>query len=111
MIEHGPVEAVRIEAISSYGVGITAAVRQAGIRVVDVNRPRPAERRKQGLTDRLGAYRAARSVLSGEATADPKNASIEPVHATLIPPPTRIASRDDTEEATPTSRSGAVTAR
>lgn len=32
MIEHGPVEAVRIEATSSYGVGITAAVRQAGIR-------------------------------------------------------------------------------
>jgi len=65
------VQAVGIEGTSSYGVGIAAAVTTAGIRVVEVNRTRPAERRKQGKTDRLDAYRAARSVLSGEATTDP----------------------------------------
>lgn len=81
LIEHGPLEAVGIEGTSSYGVGITAAVTQAGIRVVEVNRTRPAERRKQGKTDRLDAYRAARSVLSGEASTEPKNASIEPLRA------------------------------
>lgn len=48
----------------------------AGITVVEVNRTRPAERRARGKTDRLDAYRAARSVLSGEATTDPKNASM-----------------------------------
>lgn len=49
--------------------------------MVEVNRTRPAKRRKQGNTDRLDAYRAARSVLSGEASTEPKNASIEPLWA------------------------------
>jgi hypothetical protein len=44
--------------------------------------PDPARGAAQaGKTDRLDAYRAARSVLSGEATTDPKNASIEPLRA------------------------------
>lgn len=49
-----------------------------------MNRTRPAERRKQGKSDRLDAYRAARSVLSGEARTDPKRASIEPLRALMI---------------------------
>jgi transposase len=73
--------AVGIEGTSSYGVGITTAATTAGVRVIEVNRTRPAERRKQGKTDRLDAYRAARSVLSGEASTDPKAASIEPLRA------------------------------
>ncbi|WP_425560040.1 hypothetical protein, partial [Luteococcus sanguinis] len=60
------------------GVGITAALRRNGIQVVEVNRTRPAGRRKQGETDRLDAYRAARSVVSGEATTHPKHDTIEP---------------------------------
>lgn len=84
LIEHGPLQAVGIEGTSSYGVGITTTVIEAGIRVVEVNRTRPAERRKQGKSDRLDAYRAARSVLSGEASTDPKNASIEPLRALTI---------------------------
>ena len=84
LIAHGPLGAVGIEGTSSYGVGITAAVSRAGIRVVEVNRTRPAERRKQGKTDRLDAYRAARSVLSGEATTNPKHASIEPLRALTV---------------------------
>ena len=77
-------QAVGIEGTSSYGAAITAAVSQAGIRVVEVNRTRPAERRKQGKSDRLDAYRAARSVLSGEASTDPKRASIEPLRALMV---------------------------
>lgn len=84
LIEHGPLSGVGVEGTSSYGVGISTAVAAAGIRVVEVNRTRPAERRRQGKTDRLDAYRAARSVLSGEATTDPKNASIEPLRALNI---------------------------
>ncbi len=60
LIEHGPLAAVGIEGTSSYGVGIATAVTTAGIRVIEVNRTRPAERRRQGKTDRLDAYRAAR---------------------------------------------------
>lgn len=84
LIEHGPLEAVGIEGTSSYGVGITTAVTAAGIRVVEVNRTRPAERRRQGKTDQLDAYRAARSVLTGEASTDPKSASIEPLRALTV---------------------------
>lgn len=79
LIEHGPVQTVGIEGTSSYGVGIATAVTTAGIRVVEVNRTRPAERRRQGKTDQLDAYRAARSVLSGEADTVPKSVSIEPL--------------------------------
>ena len=81
---NGPVAAVGIEGTSSYGIGITAALRAAGITVVEVNRTRPADRRKRGKTDRLDAYRAARSVLSGEATTHPKHDSIEPLRALLV---------------------------
>jgi len=59
---------VGVEGTSSYGVGITTALTRAGIKVIEVNPTRPAERRKQGKSDRLDAYRAARSLVSGEAT-------------------------------------------
>lgn len=78
---HGPLQAVGVEGTSSYGVGICAALTAAGVAVVEVNRTRAAERRKRGKTDPLDAYRAARSVLSGEAATDPKRASIEPLRA------------------------------
>ena len=84
LVEHGPVQAVGIEGTSSYGVGITAAVTGAGTKVIEVNRTWPAERRKQGKADRLDAYRAARWVLSGEATTDPKRVSIEPLRALTV---------------------------
>ncbi|HOB05500.1 MAG TPA: IS110 family transposase [Propionibacteriaceae bacterium] len=84
LIEHGPLAAVGIEGTSSYGAGITTAATAAGIRVVEVNRTRPAERRRQGKTDVLDAYRAARAVLSGEATTEPKSASIEPLRALTV---------------------------
>jgi transposase len=82
--EHGPVRTVGVEGTSSYGLGICAALTAAGITVVEVNRTRPAERRRQGKTDQLDAYRAARSVLSGEATTNPKSASIEPLRALQV---------------------------
>ena len=78
---HGPLQAVGVEGTSSYGTGICAALTDAGVVVVEVNRTRAAERRKRGKTDPLDAYRAARSVLSGEASTDPKRASIEPLRA------------------------------
>lgn len=84
LVEHGPIAAVGIEGTSSYGIGITAALRAAGITVIEVNRTRPAERRKHGKTDRLDAYRAARSVISGEAATHPKHDSIEPLRALLV---------------------------
>lgn len=48
LAEHGPLCAVGVEGTSSYGLGICAALTDAGIKVVEVNRTRPAERRRQG---------------------------------------------------------------
>lgn len=81
---HRPVTAVGVEGTSSYGCGISTALHQAGIKVVEVNRTRPAERRRQGKSDRLDAYRAARAVLSGEASTPPKRDSIEPLRALCV---------------------------
>lgn len=84
LIGHGPITAVGVEGTSSYGVGITTQLLTAGIAVVEVNRTRPAEKRRQGKTDPLDAYRAARSVLSGEATTDPKSPTVEPLRALTV---------------------------
>lgn len=84
LIERGPLDSVGVEGTSSYGVGITTELLTAGIQVIEVNRTRPADKRKQGKSDPLDAYRAARSVLSGEATTSPKNPSIEPLRALNI---------------------------
>lgn len=84
LIEHGPLNKVGVEGTSSYGRGITTELTSAAVTVVEVNRTRPAERRRQGKTDALDAYRAARSVLSGEATTDPKAATIEPLRALTV---------------------------
>ncbi len=81
---HGPVSAVGVEGTSSYGRGITTALGVAGIKVVEVNRTRPAERRRQGKSDRLDAYRAARAVLSREATTPPKHDTVEPLRALMV---------------------------
>ena len=81
---HGQVACVGVEGTSSYGRGVTTALAGAGIQVVGVNRTRPAERRRAGKSDRLDAYRAARSVLSGEATTPPKDGSVEPLRALMV---------------------------
>lgn len=70
-----------VEGTSSYGLGVTTALREAGAQVIEVNRTRPAERRRQGKSDRLDAYRAARAVLSGEASTIAKSDTIEPLRA------------------------------
>lgn len=84
LIGHGPLSKVGVEGTSSYGRGITTELTSAGVTVVEVNRTRPAERRKQGKSDSLDAYRAARSVLSGEASTEPKAATIEPLRALTV---------------------------
>jgi len=82
LIEHGPLQAVGVEGTSSYG-GVHHPL--PGRRQGDGGEPDPSGRgRKQGKSDWLDAYRAARSVLSGEASTDPKRASIEPLRALTV---------------------------
>jgi len=70
----GQIIAFGIEGTGSYGAGLTSFVRRAGHRVVEVNRPDRRMRRLVGKSDTLDAENAARAVLAGFATAEPKTA-------------------------------------
>ena len=71
----GLVEAFGIEGTGSYGVGLASFVRRHAIRVVEVQAIATGEkRRNNGKSDTIDAETAARSVLSGIATAIPKTA-------------------------------------
>ena len=63
-----------VEGTGSYGVGLASWLRRSGYRLVEVNRGDRRSRRTNGKTDTLDAEAAARSVLSGQATAVPKSA-------------------------------------
>ena len=70
----GQIIAFGIGGTGSYGAGLTSFVRRAGHRVVEVNRPDRRMRRLVGKSDTLDAENAARAVLAGFATAEPKTA-------------------------------------
>ena len=63
---------VGVEGTGSYGAGLTRHLGEAGIRVVEVNRPNRQLRRRRGKDDHTDAEAAARAALNGEATALPK---------------------------------------
>jgi transposase len=61
-----------IEGTGTYGAGLARVLRDHEIEVLEVNRPDRAARRLRGKSDPTDAENAARSVLSGSATAIPK---------------------------------------
>lgn len=69
----GTVLIAGVEGTNSYGAGLTRALQDAGIDVVEVNRPDRAARRRRGKSDPLDAYAAARTALSGHGLAAPKD--------------------------------------
>lgn len=72
----GTVVAWGIEGTGSYGAGLARTLIEAGIHVVEVNRPdRSLRRIRGGKTDTIDAEAAARAVLSGLATVTPKAAN------------------------------------
>lgn len=81
LISFGRLLVVGIEGTSSYGIGLTRAVQAAGIAVREVTRPDRAQRRRQGKSDPLDAYQAARAVLAGRADAHAKTSSIDALRA------------------------------
>lgn len=70
----GQIIAFGIEGTGSYGSGLTSFIRRRGHRVVEVNRPDRRMRRLVEKSDTLDAENAARAVLAGFATAEPKTA-------------------------------------
>ncbi len=69
---HGPVVKVGVEGTGTYGLGLQRVLQDAGVEVVEVNRPNRQLRRAKGKSDTVDAESAARAVLAGQATATPK---------------------------------------
>ena len=69
----GPLVRVGIEGTGSYGSGLAAHLRGAGVSLVEVNRPNRQARRRHGKSDAADAEAAARATLSGDAIGIPKS--------------------------------------
>jgi transposase len=72
MSSYGSIDAIGVEGTGFYGAALTQSLLEAGVRVIEVNRPNPSARRADGKSDRLDAEQAARAVLGKTATAVPK---------------------------------------
>jgi len=70
----GELAGVGAESTGSYGAGLSQFLRSEGVRVLEVNRVSRQHRRRHGKHDAGDAEAAARAVLSGEATGEPKAA-------------------------------------
>lgn len=79
----GTVLCAGVEGTSCYGAGFTRALQDAGIEVAEVNRPDRAARRRQGKSDPLDAYAAARAALAGHGLAVPKDQHTTALRALL----------------------------
>jgi transposase len=63
---------VGIEGSGAYGAGLARFLRAAGITLIEVDRPDRKTRRRQGKSDPVDAYTAARAALAGTANGTPK---------------------------------------
>jgi transposase len=70
--QFGRIEVFGIEGTGSWGAGLVRQLREHGHRLVEVNRPDRGARHRQGKNDPIDAEAAARAVLAGTATAQPK---------------------------------------
>ncbi len=68
----GHLELVGIEGTGSYGAGLTRHLHEAGVAVVEVDRPNRQRRRRKGKSDPEDAVSAARAAQSGDATGEAK---------------------------------------
>jgi transposase len=66
------VDRVGVEGTGTYGAGLARHLREAGMLIVEVDRPDRRARRAHGKSDPLDAYSAARAALSGAASVVPK---------------------------------------
>jgi transposase len=71
--QRGTIRQAGVEGTGSYGVGLARALQLEGVDVVEVTRAARVGGRHRGKNDTRDAEAAARSVLSGQATAIPKS--------------------------------------
>jgi transposase len=74
LLGFGALAAVGVEGTGSYGAGLSRFLKAKGVSVREVNRMSRQHRRRHGKHDAGDAYAAARAVLAGEASGEPKGA-------------------------------------
>jgi transposase len=97
----GQVEAFGIEGTGSYGAALARYLHTQGQRVIEVNRPDRAARRRHGKSDPVDAAAAARSVQAAEATGTPKtgDGGVEMIRALRIVRSSAVKARTQTGNA------------
>jgi Transposase len=68
----GDVRRVGVEGTGSYGASVTRYLAEAGIEVLEVDRPDRTDRRRRGNSDTIDAENAAQAALTGRRTSTPK---------------------------------------
>lgn len=98
MTSLGKLGQVGVEGTGTYGAGLSRHLHAQGITVVEVNRPDRTSRRAKGKSDPLDAYSAARSVLAGTATGDPKtrNGQVEAIRVLRVARGSAVKARTQT---------------
>jgi len=91
----GDVRLVGIEGTGSYGAGVTRHLTDAGIDVLEVDRPDRSDRRRRGKSDTLDAEAAARAALAGRRTSTPKakDGKVEALRVLRLTRSTAVKSR------------------
>jgi len=72
LADFGSVELVGVEGTGSYGAGLTRHFLEAGVAVVEVDRPNRQRRRRKGKSDPEDAIAAARAAQGGDANGSAK---------------------------------------
>jgi transposase len=95
MRAYGEVRQVGIEGTGSYGAGVTRHLHEAGIAILEVDRPDRSDRRRRGKSDTLDAESAARAVLAGRRTTTPKtkNGLVESLRVLRLTRSTAVKAR------------------
>lgn len=73
LTSHGTITVIGVEGTGVYGMGLARHLSVGGLHVVEVDRPDRAARRRDGKSDPLDAYSAARAALSQRAVGTPKS--------------------------------------
>jgi len=96
---HGNLVRVGVEGTGVYGAGLAAFFQQAGVELVEVDRPDRKTRRWQGKSDPVDAEAAARAAQAGRATGTPKTRGgrVDALRALRVARRSAVAARADAQ--------------
>ena len=88
---------IGVEGTGSYGAGITRHLADAGIEVLEVDRPDRSDRHRKVKDDDLDAISAARAALCGQRTSTPKSkdGAVESLRVLRVTRSTAVRARRD----------------